>query len=137
MCYYDLFCEAADGEGDWEADDEHVDAEAQEHVLELIRAASVKSGERQDNVAHDQLDGHAVEQATNQRMLNQEAQLATGGVIDGGDGCGDEVVQQDAEKISSGASAKRRSAEQACGDDEWNTASEQDESLGEVQASDN
>lgn len=44
--------------------------------MEGVRACGVKGGERQNDVAHHQLDGHPTKQTADQRMFYQEAQLA-------------------------------------------------------------
>jgi len=71
----------------------------------------VERGEWQDDEIHDRLDGHPIKQAADQRMLNQEAELAAGGVVNGGDGRSDKEVQQDAQGVGGRASMKRGSAE--------------------------
>ena len=83
--------------------------------MEGVRACGMKGRERQDDVTHYQFDGHAIEQSADQRMLNQETQLAAGAVVDGGNRSGDEEVQQDAENIGTGASVESLLAQQPAG----------------------
>src|SRR6266853_2772643 len=133
--YSSLFSEAADAVGYGQADNDHVDDEAQKDVVKGVRACGLKGGERQNDVTHYQFDGHPIEQAADQSVLGQKSELAAGDVVNGSDRRSDEEVQQDAENVRTGASMKCLLAEQACRNYERNAAAEEDEGLNQVERS--
>src|ERR1700723_2737495 len=100
--------------------------------MKFVRALSVKRGERQNDVTHSQLTRHAVEQATPQRMLDQENQPAACPVVNSRRRRSDKEVQADTENIGAGASLQSPRPQQTCGNHERNLRSKQDASLCEI-----
>ena len=59
-----LFRESSNTEGNWQADCEHVDRDAEKQVVKFVRTVCVKRRERQDNERHYLIDRGAVKQST-------------------------------------------------------------------------
>src|SRR5260370_39388014 len=89
---------SAHAEGYRKSDTEYVDDHADDHQLHGKRALG-GSGERQHNAVHEEIDGHAIENARNNRMLYQRTNSAARHKVDRScTKCDDEVTKKAKER---------------------------------------
>ena len=93
--------------------------------------------ERQHDVAHAELDDHAVEQAADDPMLRHECQPAARRIVGSGPGRGDAIVEHEAEHVEEGerAGALRRLPDQRRCDPEGYAPAEENDRLGDINCS--
>lgn len=74
----------SDGERDGQPDEEHVPDDGDDHRGERRHASGGRCRERQHDEVHHDVNHDAVEQSADDRLTNEEAELAANNVIGGG-----------------------------------------------------